>query len=88
MRKENRWSHGSIDLVLPALSEVAAFVDFENVFEFDQLVSVMAIAIRREPEGDCSSNFYWISHTELTNHDKLSNCSVFSIRIFIPPDRI
>jgi hypothetical protein len=33
-------------------SEVAAFVDFENGFEFDQLVSAMAIAIGHEPEGD------------------------------------
>lgn len=32
--------------------EVAAFVDFENVFEFDQLVSAMALAIGHEPEGD------------------------------------
>jgi hypothetical protein len=33
-------------------SEVAAFIDFENVFQFDQLVSAMAIAIGHEPEGD------------------------------------
>jgi hypothetical protein len=32
--------------------DVAAFVDFENVFEFDQLVSAMALAIGHEPEGD------------------------------------
>jgi len=33
-------------------SEVAALVDFENVFEFDVLVSGMALAIGHEPEGD------------------------------------
>ena len=32
--------------------ETAAFVDFENVFEFDLLVSGMALAIGHEPEGD------------------------------------
>ena len=32
--------------------DVAAFIDFENVFQFDQLVSAMAIAIGHEPEGD------------------------------------
>jgi hypothetical protein len=33
-------------------AETAAFVDFENVFEFDRLVSEMALAIGHEPEGD------------------------------------
>ncbi len=32
--------------------DVAAFVDFENVFQFDQFVSAMAIAIGHEPEGN------------------------------------
>jgi hypothetical protein len=32
--------------------EVAAFVDFENVFQFDQLLSDMTLAIGHEPEGD------------------------------------
>jgi hypothetical protein len=35
--------------------DVAAFVDFENVFGFDQLVSGMAISIGHEPEGDFSA---------------------------------
>jgi hypothetical protein len=33
-------------------AETAAFIDFENVFEFDRLVSGMALAIGHEPEGD------------------------------------
>jgi hypothetical protein len=33
-------------------SEVVAFVDFENIFEFDRLASAMVIAIGHEPEGD------------------------------------
>jgi hypothetical protein len=33
-------------------TEVAAFIDFENVFGFDRLVSAMALAIGHEPEGD------------------------------------
>jgi hypothetical protein len=32
--------------------EVAAFIDFENVFQFDRLASAMALAIGHEPEGD------------------------------------
>jgi hypothetical protein len=32
--------------------EVAAFIDFENVFRFGELVSTMATAIGHEPEGD------------------------------------
>jgi hypothetical protein len=32
--------------------EVTAFIDFENVFGFDELVSTMAAAIGHEPEGD------------------------------------
>jgi hypothetical protein len=32
--------------------EVAAFIDFENTFQFDLLVSEMANAIGYEPEGD------------------------------------
>lgn len=31
---------------------VAAFIDFENVFRFDELVSTMATVIGHEPEGD------------------------------------
>jgi hypothetical protein len=31
---------------------LAAFVDFENVFAFDRLVSAMAVAIAHETEGD------------------------------------
>jgi hypothetical protein len=33
-------------------SEVTAFIDFENVFEFDKLVEGMARAIGHEPMGD------------------------------------
>jgi hypothetical protein len=33
-------------------SEVTAFIDFENVFRFDQLVSAMVVSIGHEPEGD------------------------------------
>lgn len=33
-------------------AEVAAFVDFENVFQFGRLASAMALAIGHEPEGD------------------------------------
>jgi hypothetical protein len=33
-------------------AEVAAFADFENIFQFGRLVSAMALAIGHEPEGD------------------------------------
>jgi hypothetical protein len=33
-------------------SDLGAFVDFENVFQFDQLTSAMANAIGHEPEGN------------------------------------
>ena len=33
-------------------TEVTAFVDFQNVFRFDRLVSAMALAIGHESEGD------------------------------------
>lgn len=34
------------------MAEVAAFIEFENVFEFGRLASAMALAIGHEPEGD------------------------------------
>lgn len=45
-------THFKLIVINNQTAETAAFVDFENVFEFDQLVSGMALAIGHEPEGD------------------------------------
>jgi hypothetical protein len=45
-------SHFKLLVINNQTTEVAAFIDFENVFEFDRLVSAMALAIGHEPEGD------------------------------------
>jgi hypothetical protein len=45
-------SHFKMLVINNRTAEVAAFVDFENVFEFGRLVSAMALAIGHEPEGD------------------------------------
>lgn len=45
-------THFKLIVVDNQTGEVTAFVDFENVFPFDELVSGMALAIGREPEGD------------------------------------
>jgi hypothetical protein len=48
-------THFKLIVVNNQNGEVAAFIDFENVFRFDELVSTMAIAIGHEPEGDFSA---------------------------------
>lgn len=45
-------THFKLVVVNNQSGEVAAFVDFENDFRFDELVSAMATAIGHEPEGD------------------------------------
>lgn len=45
-------THFKLIVINNQTAETAAFVDFENVFEFDLLVSGMALAIGHEPEGD------------------------------------
>jgi hypothetical protein len=45
-------SHFKLLVINNRTTEVTAFVDFENVFEFGRLVSTMALAIGHEPEGD------------------------------------
>jgi hypothetical protein len=45
-------THFKLIVINNQTAETAAFVDFENVFEFDRLVSGMALAIGHEPEGD------------------------------------
>jgi hypothetical protein len=45
-------THFKLVVVNNQNGEVAAFVDFENLFRFDELVSAMATAIGHEPEGD------------------------------------
>jgi hypothetical protein len=45
-------THFKLVVVNNQNGEVAAFIDFENGFRFDQLVSTMATAIGHEPEGD------------------------------------
>lgn len=45
-------THFKLVVVNNQNGEVAAFIDFENVFGFDQLVSTMATAIWHEPEGN------------------------------------
>jgi hypothetical protein len=45
-------THFKLLVINNQTAEVCAFVDFENVFKFDRLVSEMAIAIGHEPEGD------------------------------------
>jgi hypothetical protein len=48
-------SHFKLIVINNQTTEVAAFVDFENVFEFGRLVSAMGLAIGHEPEGDFSA---------------------------------
>jgi hypothetical protein len=45
-------THFKLVVVNNQNGEVAAFVDFENLFRFDELVLAMATAIGHEPEGD------------------------------------
>jgi hypothetical protein len=45
-------THFKLVVINNRTAETAAFVDFENVFEFDRLVLGMALAIGHEPEGD------------------------------------
>jgi hypothetical protein len=45
-------THFKLVVINNQTAEVAAFVDYENVFRFDELVSAMALAIGHEPEGD------------------------------------
>jgi hypothetical protein len=45
-------THFKLVVVNNQNGEVAAFIDFENVFQFDELVSTMATGIGHEPEGD------------------------------------
>ena len=45
-------THFKLVVVNNQSGEVAAFVDFENDFQFDELVSAMATPIGHEPEGD------------------------------------
>lgn len=48
-------SHFKLLVINNQNAEVAAFVDFENVFEFDRLMSAMVLATGHEPEGDFSA---------------------------------
>jgi hypothetical protein len=45
-------SHFELLVINNQTTEVAAFVDFQNVFRFDRLVSAMALAIGHESVGD------------------------------------
>jgi len=44
-------------------SEVTAFVDFENVFDFDRLSAAMVSAIGHEPEGDFGAAMKYVMNT-------------------------
>jgi hypothetical protein len=70
----NPYNHGALDLVSTAAnqthfklvvannqtSEITAFIDFENVFEFDKLADGMARAIGNEPPGDFSAAMQYV----------------------------
>jgi hypothetical protein len=43
--------------------EVGAFIDFENVFDFDKLASAMINAIGHEPEGDFGAAMQHVMNT-------------------------
>jgi hypothetical protein len=45
-------THFKLVVINNQTTEVTAFIDFENVFEFGELVSGMALAVGHEPEGD------------------------------------
>jgi hypothetical protein len=45
-------THFKLVVINNQSGEVTAFIDFENIFQFDRLVSAMATAIGHEPEGD------------------------------------
>jgi hypothetical protein len=48
-------THFKLLVINNQTTEVAAFVDFENIFEFGRLVSAVALAIGHETEGDFSA---------------------------------
>jgi hypothetical protein len=56
-------SHFKLLVINNRTTEVAAFVDFENVFRFDRLVSAMALAIGHEPEGDFAAASQHVMNT-------------------------
>jgi hypothetical protein len=56
-------THFKLLIVDNQSSEICAFIDFENVFGFDQLESTMVKAIGHEPEGDFDAATEYVSNT-------------------------
>jgi hypothetical protein len=56
-------THFKLLIVDNQSSEISAFIDFENVFGFDQLASTMVSAIGHEPEGDFDAAREYVSNT-------------------------
>ena len=67
-------THFKLLIVDNQSSEVGAFIDFENVFKFDQLASTMATAIGHEPEGDFGAAMEYAMNTWTVQ--ELSSCLV------------
>jgi hypothetical protein len=57
-------THFKLIVVNNQTAEIAAFVDYENVFEFDRLASQMALAIGPEPEGDFAAASHYVMETK------------------------
>jgi hypothetical protein len=67
-------THFKLIIVDNQSSEVRAFIDFENVFKFDQLASRMVTAIGHEPAGDFDAAMEYVMNTWTVQ--ELSSCNV------------
>lgn len=56
-------THFKLIVVNNQSADVATLVDYENVFEFDELASGMALAIGHEPEGDFAAATEHVKNT-------------------------
>jgi hypothetical protein len=53
-------AHFKLVVINNQTAETAALVDFQNTFEFDRLVSEMALALGHEPEGDFAAALQYV----------------------------
>ena len=56
-------THLKLVIINNETGEVGGFIDFDNVFGFNELASAMAIAIGHEPEGDFGSAMQHVMNT-------------------------
>ena len=56
-------THLKLLIINNQTGEVGGFIDFDNVFDFDELASAMAIVIGHEPEGDFGAAMQHVMNT-------------------------